>query len=140
VGARTLDGDVLADRRAAGVALSGLLAHFFLLQHLLCLLAVALRADRPRAAMKKVANRNVSDFGWKFRSRRRFTTPADSPLHDGSPYSHVHARRESLGFVHHSRSVFCRPVPNPSVTIHNLCIALCADRPFLGLIGRVGVR
>jgi hypothetical protein len=30
------------------------------------------------------------------RSRGRFATPADSPLQDCSPYSHVHARRDRL--------------------------------------------
>ena len=44
------------------------------------------------------------------RSRGRFATPADFPPHDCSPYSHVHERRECLGFVHHSRTIFCRPV------------------------------
>jgi hypothetical protein len=48
------------------------------------------------------------------RSRGRFATPADFPLHDCSPYSHVHVRRESLGFVHHSRTILCRAVPNPN--------------------------
>jgi hypothetical protein len=38
------------------------------------------------------------------RSRGRFATPADSPLHDCSAYSHAHARRESLGFVPRSRT------------------------------------
>jgi hypothetical protein len=43
----------------------------------------------------------------------RFTTPADLPPHEFSPYSHVHVRRESLGIVHRSRAIiFCRPVPN----------------------------
>ena len=89
-------------------------------------------------AMKKVANRNVRDFGWEIRSRRRFTTPADSPLHDGSAYSHVHARRESLSVVHHSRSLLCRPVPNLDLTIHNFCIAvvfaLAAQGPCKGVL------
>jgi hypothetical protein len=55
------------------------------------------------------------------RSRGRFATPADFPLEDCSAYSHVHARRESLGFVPRSRSIFCRPAPNPA--IRNFCIA-----------------
>jgi hypothetical protein len=58
------------------------------------------------------------------RSRGRFAMYADFPRHDVSPYSHVHARRESLGFVHRSRAIFCRPVPNLSVTIRNFCIAV----------------
>jgi hypothetical protein len=32
-------------------------------------------------------------------------THADFPLHDCSPYSHVHVRRESLAFVHRSRTI-----------------------------------
>jgi hypothetical protein len=43
------------------------------------------------------------------RSRGRFATPADFPLHDYSACSHVHVRRESLGFVHRSRAIFCPP-------------------------------
>jgi hypothetical protein len=55
--------------------------------------------------------RNIWGFGRQDRSRGCFATPADFPLHECSPYSHVHARRESLGFVHRSRAIFCRPVP-----------------------------
>ena len=29
-----------------------------------------------------------------------------------------------FGFVHHSRTVFCRAVPNPNLTIRNFCIAV----------------
>ena len=69
---------------------------------------------------EKVANRNVRDFGCEVSSRGSFATPADFPRNDCSPYSHVHVHRESLGFVHRSRIIFCRPVPNPNVTIRNL--------------------
>ena len=41
-----------------------------------------------------------------FRHARRF------PSQDCSPYSYVHVRRVSLGFVHRSRTIFCRAVPN----------------------------
>ena len=53
--------------------------------------------DRSPAAYsgEKVTNRNVRDFGWEMSSRGRFATPADFPLHDCSPYSHVTNRRES---------------------------------------------
>jgi hypothetical protein len=51
------------------------------------------------------------------RSRSRFATPAESPLRGCSPYSHLHIRRDRLGFVHRSRAIFYHPVPNPSVTI-----------------------
>jgi hypothetical protein len=37
-------------------------------------------------------------------------------------YTYSHIRRESLGFVHRSRTIFCRPVPNLSVTIRNFFI------------------
>ena len=57
------------------------------------------------------------------RSRGRFATPADSPLHDGTPCRGLHARRWGLGFVHRSRAILCRPVPNPKVTIRTCCIA-----------------
>jgi hypothetical protein len=59
------------------------------------------------------------------RSRGRLATPADFPLHDGTPFSRVHVRRESLGFVHRSRTILCRPVPNPLiVTIRNFDIVV----------------
>ena len=59
------------------------------------------------------------------RSRRRFVTPADFPLNDCSPYSRVHVRRDSLGFFPRSRTIFCRPEPNPSSPIRNFCLAGC---------------
>jgi hypothetical protein len=62
----------------------------------------------------------VRDLGWGDRSQGRFATPADFPRHDGSPYSHVHARRKSVGVVHRPRAIFCRPVPVPNDTIRNL--------------------
>jgi hypothetical protein len=52
-----------------------------------------------------VANRNVRDFGVGGRSRGRFATPADFPQHDCSPCSHVHVRRERLGFIRRSRAI-----------------------------------
>jgi hypothetical protein len=30
-----------------------------------------------------------------------------------------------FGFVHHSRTIFCRAAPNPNLTIRNFCIAEC---------------
>jgi hypothetical protein len=54
----------------------------------------------------------------QFRDARRF------PSTRFSPYSHVHVRRERLGFVYHSRAIFCRAVPNLSVTIRNFCTAV----------------
>jgi hypothetical protein len=45
--------------------------------------------------------------GGEISSRARFATPADFPRQDCGPYSHVHVRHESLGFVHRSRAIFC---------------------------------
>jgi hypothetical protein len=79
------------------------------------------RCDPVACSDAKVANRNVRDFGWEI-ARGRFATPADFPLHDYSPYSHVHVRRESLGFVHRSKGHFLSPRANPYVAICNLFI------------------
>jgi hypothetical protein len=51
---------------------------------------------RSHASTRKVANRDVWDFGWEMSSRDCFATPADFPPHECSPCSHVHVRRESL--------------------------------------------
>jgi hypothetical protein len=40
------------------------------------------------------------------------------------PRTGGYTRRWGLGFVHHSRAIFCRAVPNLSVTIRNFCIAV----------------
>jgi hypothetical protein len=54
---------------------------------------------------------DVMGFRVGDRSRRRFATPADFLVRDCSPDRGLHVRRESVGFVHRSRSIFCRPVP-----------------------------
>ena len=64
-------------------------------------------------SVEQLANRNVGGFGWEMSSRGRFATPADFPLQDRSPHQGLHERRESLGFVHRSRTSFCRLVPKP---------------------------
>jgi hypothetical protein len=58
------------------------------------------------------------------RSRGCFATPADSPAHDCSAYSHAHVRRERLRFVHRSRTLLLSPLANLRVTIRNFCIAI----------------
>jgi hypothetical protein len=58
-------------------------------------------------------NRNDKGFGWAVAHEAVFATPADLPRHDCSPYSHEHVRRERLGVVPRSRTISCRPVPNP---------------------------
>ena len=65
------------------------------------------------------------------RSRGRFATPADFPLQDCSHYRGLHVRRESLGFVHRSRAIYCRPVPNLDLTIRTLFIAVRAFQCFV---------
>jgi hypothetical protein len=59
------------------------------------------------------------------RPRGRFATPADSPRQDCSPYSQVHVRRDSLGFVHRSRSLFCRPRAKPWPTLRFVPVLRC---------------
>jgi hypothetical protein len=53
------------------------------------------------------------------RSRGRYATPAGFPRQDSSPYSHARVSRASLGFVRRSSTGFCRPVPNPNISIRN---------------------
>ena len=74
----------------------------------------------------KVANRNGR---CRDRPRGRFATPADFPIDACSPCSHVHVRRERLGFVPRFEEPFCSSlVPNPTVTIRNCCAAVTALR------------
>jgi hypothetical protein len=63
--------------------------------------------------LRIVTKSNGRDFGWEISSRGRFATPAGFTRHECSPYQELHARRESLGFVHRSRAVFCRPRAKP---------------------------
>jgi hypothetical protein len=85
----------------------------------------------PIHRCKSGASSHVRDFGWENRSRGRFATPADFPLQDCSPYSHV--RRESVGFFHRSEDQFYRPVPNPNRPIRNVSIAVAHFRQALQL-------
>jgi hypothetical protein len=61
------------------------------------------------------------------RSRGRFATPADFPLRDCRPYSHVNVRCERLGFVRIVQGPFS-VAPRKSVTIHHFPSAV---RPLL---------
>ena len=58
--------------------------------------------------------------GCEMSSRRCFATPDQSLYQDCSSYRELHARRESLGVVHRSRTIFCRPVAktNGGVSVH----------------------
>jgi hypothetical protein len=80
---------------------------------------------KVRVALQGCKSRESERYGFRVgdRSRGRFAMPADFTLHDGSPYSHVHVRRERLGVVARSSTIFCRAVPNLGVTIRNFCIA-----------------
>jgi hypothetical protein len=62
-------------------------------------------------------------------SRGRYATYADFPRHDGSAYWGLRVRRRGLRFVHHSRTILCRAVPKPQVTIRNFFIAVRPVRP-----------
>ena len=59
-------------------------------------------------------------MGWGVASRGRYATPTDSPPHGGTPYRGLRVRRWGLGFVHRSRAIFCRAVPDPNVSIRNV--------------------
>jgi hypothetical protein len=64
------------------------------------------RARAPRRVAysdEKVANRNVK--AWFRVGDQAHATPAGFPRHDCS----LHVRRECLGFVPRSRTIFCRP-------------------------------
>ena len=61
------------------------------------------------------------------RSRGRFATPACFPLHDGTSYRELRARRCDLGFVHRSRANFCRAASNPNrYDSHLVAASVCA--------------
>jgi hypothetical protein len=65
------------------------------------------------------------------RSRGRYATPADSPLHDGTRYRGLRVRRWGVGFVHSSRAILCRAVPNPkrydSRLLHRCTTLACSS-------------
>jgi hypothetical protein len=77
-----------------------------------------------RSQLSRIQRRKSCESGcWVGdRSRGRFATPADFPLHDCSPYRGLHVRREWVGVVHRSRTIFCRLVPNPKRPIRNLSV------------------
>ena len=72
------------------------------------------------------------DFGWEIAHEAVFATPADFPRHVGTLNRGLRARSWGLGFVHSSRTSFCRAVPNPkrydSQLLHR-CIHLPARPP-----------
>ena len=72
----------------------------------------------PRTAVEKLRIVTLAVSGGRSLTRP-YATPADSPLQDCGLYSHVHVRRGSLGLVHRSRAVFCRPLP-PQLTFSSL--------------------
>jgi hypothetical protein len=73
-------------------------------------------APRWCTAMQKLRIELIGISGARRPRGGRFATPADSPLHDCSPYRGLHVRRESLGVVPHSRTLSCRPVPTLNFT------------------------
>jgi hypothetical protein len=77
-------------------------------------------------AVQRCKSCESSRYGFRVgdRSRGSYATPADFLRHDGTPYRGLRARRWGLGFVHRSRAILCRAVPNLSIMIRNLCIAL----------------
>ena len=67
---------------------------------------VPLEVGPPTYSDEQLANRNVRDFRVGDLSPGCFATPADSPRQECSPDSHINARRDSVGFVHRSRTIF----------------------------------
>jgi hypothetical protein len=57
--------------------------------------------------------------GCEMSSRRRVARAADF-RQDGSPCRGLHARRESWGAVPQSKTISCRPVPNPNRPFRHL--------------------
>jgi hypothetical protein len=82
--------------------------------------AAPVSAAAAMPAMNKL--RLATGFRVEDRSRGRYATPVDFPLHDTSTYRGLRVRRWGLGFVHRSRTIFCRAVPNLSVTVRDFCI------------------
>jgi hypothetical protein len=81
-------------------------------------------SSQPIYSDAKVANRNVRDVGWEiahtpFRDARRF------PSTRWYPVPKLRVRRWGFGFVHRSRTIFCRPVPNPNRYDSQLFLSLC---------------
>jgi hypothetical protein len=74
------------------------------------------------------------------RSRGRYATPADFPRHDGTSYRGLRVRRWGLGFVHRSRTILCRAVPNLRVDSQLLhrCIARLGGSRWLGWLCLAG--
>jgi hypothetical protein len=77
----------------------------------------------PHTAMKKL---RIVTVGFRVgdRSRGRFATPADFPLHDCTPCRELHERRNSVYVVPRSRAIFCLTVPDPNRPIRNFCVAV----------------
>jgi hypothetical protein len=77
------------------------------------------RRRRRAKAAEAVKKLRIGPYGsgGRDRSRGRFVTPAGFPLQNCSPYKRLHVRCESAGVVHRSRRIFCRPVPNLSLSL-----------------------
>jgi hypothetical protein len=77
-------------------------------------------------------------FRWEMSSRGRFATPADFPRHECSPYSHVHVRRERLGFVHRSGADFpvapCQTPMHDSQLVHRCTTGPSSTRAHVALL------
>jgi hypothetical protein len=76
-----------------------------------------LRSATPsvRRRLRVKANRTKRESGGRAGSRGRFMTPADFPLRDSTEGYTYAAKGWDLSF----KAIFCRPVPNPNVTVRN---------------------
>jgi hypothetical protein len=81
-------------------------------------LAISLSYITPGCtAIGKVANRNVRDFGWEIAHE---AVSLDMVLARAEGYTHA-TKVWDLSIV--PKAIFCRPVPNLSVAIRDVCVA-----------------
>jgi hypothetical protein len=67
---------------------------------------------------------------WESSSRGRFTPrPPDRLYQECSPNQALHVRRGSVGVVHRSRVIFCRPAANPNCAIRIQLITVTRKSP-----------
>ena len=84
-----------------------------------CGRAASRGAERERRGQHRSATANAQVFVNRTRASggraltRALRDARRLPSTRWCPYSHVHVRRESLGFVHRSRTIFCRPRAKP---------------------------
>jgi hypothetical protein len=64
--------------------------------------------------------RAIRDFGWEIAHAAATRRPPIPPYTSVARIEGLHVQRWGLGFVHRSRTIFCRAAPNLSVAIRKL--------------------